>query len=323
MDFRVERDALLLTLERDGRPAVRAEAAEALCDVAFEAPKPARVEFEPAVARLLADPQNEVKCAGLALATEVLAPDAAKDILVRHLSDTNGRVRVEAAGRLADLALPSARGALAAALKDEEVNVRFEAARGMVALQHSAGLSVLLDALDDGELRFRAAAALAQLGNREALPKLKQVFSRWLLPSFDRTQLAGALAVLGDEEGPQYLLKRIGKRWSADRSMAVELLGEVKVAGAKDRLLPLLADAKDPSRGAAARGLGRLGDASVEGALLAVLEEALTSEDVKLDAAEALLRLGGEAGKACVAALRLSDPEAMAELVALREEFGQ
>jgi HEAT repeat protein len=321
MDFRAERDTLLLSLEREQRPSVRAEVAETLCDVAFETPKVLRSEFGPAVVRLLSDAQAEVKCAGLALASEVLSADEAKDILVRALSDSNVRVRVEAAGRLADLALPEARGALAAALEDTEVNVRFEAARGMVALKHKAGLPVLLAALDDGELRFRAAAALAQLGSDEALPRLREVFGRWLLPVFDRTQVAGALAVLGDAQGVAHLFKRAGKRWSVDRAMAIELLGEVKAAGAQERLLALLADPADASRGAAARGLGRLGDVTNEPRLLAVLDEQLVPDDIKLDVAEALLRLGTASGKARVASLKLEDVEAQAELGAMREDF--
>jgi HEAT repeat protein len=182
-------------------------------------------------------------CAGLALASEVLGSGRWRRICSFATSATR-RIGFASrlSGRLADLALPEARGALAVALEDDIFPVRFEAARGMVALQHSAGLETLLTALEDPDLRFRAAAALAQLGNKDALPRLKKAFHGWFLPAFDKTQLAGALAVLGDERRcPSTSSSALGKGWSMDRAMAIELLGEVKAPGAKERLLTILA----------------------------------------------------------------------------------
>jgi HEAT repeat protein len=269
---------------------------------------------------MLADKQDEVRCAGLALASEVVAPAEAKDILIRHLTDKVPRVRVEAAGRLADLALPESRGALAAALEDPALTVRFEAARGMVALKHTAGLEVLLEALDDVDLRFRAASALAQLGNKDAIAPLKRAFSGWFVPAFDKTQLAGALASLGDPDGVAHLFKRAGKKWTMDRPMAVELLGAVKAPGALQRLLEISRDPEDPARGTAARALGRLGDPAAEPALAELLAST-ASDDLKLDAAEGLLLLGTPAARARVTALRLADPDSAEELVALLSDY--
>lgn len=317
--WRSVRERALLSLEREKTAAIRAEAAEAICDAAAEAPPEARQDFVPDVVRLLNDSQVEVRCAGLALAAEVLPPAEAKDVLVRNLADRAHRVRVEAVGRLADLALPDARGALAAALEDEIFPVRFEAARGMVALNHPAGLETLLTALEDPDLRFRAAAALAQLGNRDALPKLKKAFHGWFLPAFDKTQLAGAMARLGDPEGVEHLFKRAGRGWSMDRAMAIELLGEVRAPGARERLSEILLDAADDARGAAARGLGRLGDASVFEKLLSVLHEPAVTDDVKLDVAEGLLRLDGARARSTLATLRLEEDDARAELAGMLE----
>jgi HEAT repeat protein len=320
VDFRAERDLALLTLEREKSAPLRAEAAEAICDLAAGAPSELRPEFAPAVVRLLADSQVDVRCAGLALSVESLPPAEAIDVLTRHVGDSQTRVRVEAVGRLADLARPELRGVLASALEDDSPHVRFEAARGMVALQHSAGLEVLLEALGDVDLRFRAAAALARLGNKAAVPRLKEVFHSWLLPAFDRTQIAGALALLGEGEGVAHLFKRAAKTWSMDRAMAIELLGEVKAPGARERLLEILNDRKDQGRGAAARGLGRLGDRSLEPQLLAALTDETLTDDLRLDLAEALLLLGGEAGRARASALTLKDPDARAELAAMLRE---
>lgn len=321
VDIRASRDLALVTLERGVGADVRAEAADTLCELAFDAPAELRPEFVPDVVRLLADKQDEVRCAGLALASEVLAPAEAKDVLIRHLGDEVTRVRVEAAGRLADLALPEARGALAAALQDPALTVRFEAARGMVALEHAAGLEVLLEALEDVDLRFRAASALAQLGNKDAIGPLKRAFSSWFIPAFDKTQLAGALAALGDPDGIAHLFKRAGRKWTMDRAMAIELLGEVKAPGALPRLLEVVKDAQDPARGAAARALGRLGDPTAETALGEMLASPDATDDLKLDAAEGLLLLQTPSARARVASLKLQDELAAEELEALLEDY--
>ncbi|MFZ5445963.1 MAG: HEAT repeat domain-containing protein [Myxococcota bacterium] len=314
-------DLALLNLERAGTPAARLEAADALCELAFDATPEERTEFAAIVVRLLADKQDEVRCAGLALAGEVLAPVEAKELLARHLEDRAVRVRVEAAGRLADLALPESRGSLAAALRDPELGVRFEAARGMVALEHAAGFEVLVEALDSVDLRFRAASALAQLGKKEAIEPLKRVFGSWFLPAFDKTQIAGALAALGDADGLAHLFKRAGKRWAMDRAMALELLGEVRAPGAKERLLEVLGAAEDPCRGTAARALGRLGDLTVESQLVRLVDDGSAIDDLRLDAAEGLLLLGTESARAHVAGVKLGDPAAAEELAAMIREY--
>ena len=129
-DWRAGRDTALFKLEHEKNPAVRAEAAEVLCDLGSEVAEAARVEFAPAVVRLLADKQSEVRCSGLALGALILSPEEAEELLIRHLSDRDVRVRVEATGRLADLGRQTSRGAFAQAMRDELFPVRFEAARG-------------------------------------------------------------------------------------------------------------------------------------------------------------------------------------------------
>lgn len=319
-DWRIQRDRLLFSLEHERSAAARAEAAEALCDLAADVPE-AITELSPALARLLGDAQEDVRCAGLALAPLILAAEEAAEILVPRLADPSVRVRLEAAGRLADLALPSTRGALAEAMRDEAFLVRFEAARGIAALQHSAGLEVLIEALQQPDLRFRALGVLAELGDARALPAVQRVFRKWLLSAFERTQAAGALARLGDPEGGRYLLARTRKKWSADRAMAIELLGEVKAEGAYERLSEILCDPADPCRGAAARGLGRLGDVRAIGLLVPALQE--RAADLHLDAAEGLCLLGSAEGRQRVEeALASASEEERRELAAILEEHG-
>ncbi len=320
-DWRAERDRVLLTLERENRPAFRTEAALQLYHFATEAPEHA-ADFLEALPRLLADTQPEVRRAGVSLASVVVPQDELPDLLIARLKDDEWQVRLEATGRLADLERPELRGALASMLEDGTFEVRFEAARGIASLRHAAGLEVLLEALNANLLRFRALGALAELGDARALPPVKKLFGRWLLPAFERTQAAGVLAKLGDADGAAYLIQRSKKRWSTDRALAVELCGEVKAPGALERLKEVLDDVKDPCRGAAARGLGRLGDARALPWLVGLLQDTQAPEECRLDAADGLWRLGSPEGREAVrgAVSSFPTPEARAELEELLEE---
>src|SRR4051812_16398078 len=110
-DWRTERETLLLALERDKKPDDRAEDADLLCELLHDAPAEAQGEFTPVMVQLIADAQPLVRCAGLAMGSVLLKAEEAEALFKRHLSDPAVRVRIEAIGRLADLASPSARGA--------------------------------------------------------------------------------------------------------------------------------------------------------------------------------------------------------------------
>ena len=323
-DWRDERDQALLALEREKSPVLRAEAAEHLFHLAAEDASRAP-EFSEALTRLLADKQVAVRRTAVGMATVVLPAEELPGFLIGQLAEDESLVRLEATGRLADLARPDCRGALARALEDPIFEVRFEAARGMAALKHPAGLETLVEALDEDLLRFRALGALAELGDARALPAVQRLFHRWLLPAFDRTQAAGVLAKLGDPQGAAWLLKRSERRrwnWSQDRALAVELCGEVKAPGALERLHTILTDPKDDCRGAAARALGRLGDPKALPWLLALLDGPGVREDYRLDAAEGLWLLGIPEGRDRVRAVLPSfSPEARTELSELIQEM--
>ena len=102
--------------------------------------------------------------------------------------------------------------------------------------------------------------------------------------------------------------------------MLFRSLGEVKAPGAQPRLEQILADPNDLCRGAAARGLGRLGELGVLPVLEATLKDPRTSDDLKLDVAEGLCLLPGGQGRAPLQNLELSSPEARAELSAILSE---
>nr|WP_153864865.1 MULTISPECIES: HEAT repeat domain-containing protein [Myxococcaceae] len=295
-------------------PRSRAAAARTLAQAA-SAGEPVPESVRAQLPALLEDAQPEVRRAATVLASALLDGAAREEAVRARLADPEAEVRLEAAGRLADLGEPGLRGALAGMLEDPSFEVRFEAARGIASLGHGAGLEVLVEALDRAPLRFRALGALGELADARALPAVQKLFGRWLLPDFERTQAAGVLARLGEPKGAAHLLARTRKKWSPDRALAAELLGEVQAAGALERLREMVQDAGDVNRGAAARGLGRLGDAAALPWLTALLEDTSAPEDFRQDAAEALCLLGlPEARGAVERALPGFSAEVQAEL---------
>jgi HEAT repeat protein len=313
-------DAAKRALETTKPSTARIEAAALLCELAANSQHwPALQALLPG---LLEDAQPEVRRVGVSLAGLLLDPETAKGIFEPKTSDVAEDVRLEATGQLADQRKPENRAALASRLEDGSFRVRFESARGLAALHHPAGLEVLCQALKDDALRFRALGALAELGDERGLPAVRAIFQRWFLSGFDRTHAAGTLAKLGDPQGLEYLIKRVGKRRGMDRGLAIELLGELKAEGAYALLEGILKSPKDGFRGAAARGLGRLGDPRGVEVLLEVLDEAGAPDELRLDVAEGLCRLKEPRGLSRVAAVanELESEEARQELLAMLEE---
>ena len=295
VSWRRVRDEALLALQRAPRPTERTAAARSLRDLADESEFHA--EAEAVWTKLLADHQEEVRRAGVEMAVRCLDAKAAGILLRTMIGDPSPLVRVQVAGSLADLEDPAYREELRPLLADSSPSIRFEAARGLAALGDATGIDVLIASLSEAEVRFRALGALAQLGDSRAIPAIRSLFQRLWLPPYERTQAAGVLVKLGDEEPAGYLLERTRRR-GLDRAFAIELCGEVKAPGARARLEQILADQTDTHRGAAARGLGRLGDVSAVPLLLSVVENPKEGDDLRLDAAEGYCRLVGRERRA-------------------------
>ena len=298
--WRQVRDEALSALQRATPAAERTAAARRLRDLADESEFHA--EAEAVWTRLLGDRQEEVRRAGVEMAVRCLGVDPAGRLLGKLMSDPSPLVRVQVAGSLADLEDPSYREELRALLADTSPSVRFEAARGLAALGDAMGIDILIASLSEGEVRFRALGALAVLGDSRAIPAIRSLFQRLWLPPYERTQAAGVLLRLGDEERAGYLLERTRSR-GVDRAFAIELCGEVKARGARARLEEILADPADPCRGAAARGLGRLRDVSAAPLLLLVVGNPKEADELRLDAAEGYYQLVGPERRAQIADL--------------------
>lgn len=322
-DWRELRDRALSTLDRPAAADDRAAAARLLRDLAREE------DFHPEIGavwtRLLADAQEQVRRIGVEIAAQFLPPEDLERLLSPLAGDASALVRVQIAGTLADLEQPSCREVLRALVPDSAPAVRFEAARGLAAIGDPAGVAVLIEALDTGELRFRALGALADLGDPRAIPAIQALFNRLWLPPYERTQAAGVLARFGDQAAARHLIERTRAERSADRALAIELSGEVKAPGALERLEAILANEEDEEscRGAAARGLGRLKDSRALPGLLRLLKDMKQSDDLRLDAAEGICRLGAREARGEVesALHSLKSAEAQEEARELLEEY--
>ncbi|HEX4802795.1 MAG TPA: HEAT repeat domain-containing protein [Myxococcaceae bacterium] len=298
--WRRVRDEALLALQRATRADERTAAARRLRDLAEESEFHA--EAEAVWTKLLGDQQEEVRRAGVEMAVRCLGTQAAGSLLRKLVGDPSALVRVQVAGSLADLEDPAYRPELGALLADSESSIRFEAARGLAALGDASGIDVLTASLAEPEVRFRALGALAALGDSRAVPAIRALFQRLWLPPYERTQAAGVLMKLGDEEAGGYLIQRT-RGGGVDRAFAIELCGEVKARGARARLEEILADPADSYRGAAARGLGRLGDSSAAPLLLSVVQNPQEADELRLDAAEGYCRLVGAEQRGQIAGL--------------------
>jgi HEAT repeat protein len=106
-----------------------------------------------------------------------------------------------------------------------------------------------------------------------------------------------------------------------DRAFAIELCGELKLLGAFDRLERILSNPKDPCRGAAARGLGRLGERKAIAPLWSLLEDVGEPDEIRLDAAEALCLLGATEGRIEQALRTLKSSEALGQARELLQDY--
>ena len=152
----------------------------------------------------------------------------------------------------------------------------------------ATGLVESLASATDMEVRARALEILAAIGDRTAIAKLNSMSA-----SGGTARSDAALARLGDAAAVTRLSARVKNGGARDVSDAIDALGEggvktaaVVIAGALDPSRPL------PTKMAAARALGRLGDPS----LVPQLKQALKDPDppVRVMAAAALARLGDD-----------------------------
>lgn len=219
--------------------------------------------------------------------------------IVRLLEDPSPGVRLQAVHALAPLGMQELEEALADRLGDDDRLIRVAAATSLAVSGDPRATPVLLEGVGHRRTRFDSLAALRFLApvDRERRGAIegaaRRVFSGVLSNRFDKLEAAAVLAALGEGEGERYLLDR-ARRGKLDRPMAIELLGSLEIPGGEPMLLEIAGDPKDPFRGAALRGLGSYRSSEAFRICTSALGDEAEDPDVRCDAAEGLLLLGGE-----------------------------
>jgi len=155
--------------------------------------------------------------------------DAAVPVLHEALQSEQLYIRVHARGLLAQLDLGADREAvladLRAALAGDLALDRRSAAQALGDLGDVQARDALRARLDDGDwdVVHAAAGSLAQLGDREAVPRVEAALHRARWPETRRT-LAEALAVLGSSAGVGPLLGDLENADELQREFAFETL---------------------------------------------------------------------------------------------------
>lgn len=181
------------------------------------------------------------------------------DVLIRCLSDEDGKVRRYAAWGLGYLQCERAIPELVAALDDAFGKVRFDAGMALVKIGEAA-VGALLDTLTNGSARARsqAAAILAWLQqNDNAFDALTDAL-RDSNPQV-RVQAAMALGWMGRSQAVDALLEALYDEQAEVRMQAALALGWIGDVRAIDGLIGLIFDEDDWVPFSAADALGNLG----------------------------------------------------------------
>lgn len=195
------------------------------------------------------------------------------------------RLRCREVGRLE----PAVVDAIALRLEDEVPMVQFEAAIALAEAHDRRATELLLISARYRPFRLDAIRALGTLGDPAAIPELRVLMNRWLMPWADRLQAAAALCALGDPAGADYLRTKLRSRKKAERAAAIHFIGESRHPDAIGLLTGILASPRDPMRDVAVRALGFVAEPGARGALESARHQA--DDELRQEIDESLARL--------------------------------
>ena len=226
----------------------------------------------------------------------------------QRLSSNEAEERRDAVMQLGALRHPEASRAAASALNDLLPIVRATATGAILSLSHTEASTLLIPLLNDKDEFVRQEAAYA-LGKTRSKSTVTQLIERLTSDKKDGVRAAAAVALgeIGDESAvtslmqvlsPQTILADAKKARSSKRKAnvfvlrsAAHSLGQIASRQAVPALVAVLEDdmTEDDLRREAAIALGRIGDPSA----LPALQKALNAEDphLSLAAREALRRI--------------------------------
>ncbi len=207
--------------------------------------------------------------------------------LIRALADDDAELRARATQALSRLG-ESAVEPLVVATSDGEWKTRMHAAMALGELDDERAVAPLIQLLGDYQEQVRDSAidALSRLGEAAVQP-LVLALGQWGVT--DGAAAAKALAHLGDiAVGP--LTEALGNQRNRDvRRHAALALRQMEIPEAVTPLIDALFDEDDLVRGAAAKGLGNLGDRRALGPLRRLRSD--RDPSVRESVAEALEKL--------------------------------
>jgi HEAT repeat protein len=290
----------------------------------FRGHRPAQSTLEK-IARLASDEDARVRaeCASaLSLIPNAPAEDREK-ILLALLEDEESSVQEEAAAAIGDLKIRSAREALAARVNNEAASaaLRFESALALGMIGDARGVEMLIAALERRWDRVYACRALADLGDRRAVPALWKFANQWIVDFSERLHALGALYRLGELEAGEKIMART-RSWSRpEREHALWMAGHAGVKEAIPVLLELARQKKHKLREAAIRGLGALAHESAAAELEKIAHDNQEAMELRVEAVIALSEIDSSERNRILRALAESPVVELSR--AAREQIGR
>ncbi len=182
-----------------------------------------------AIRQMLLDPDAGVRRTTLDTLADLENKDSIPEILPL-LFDSDVNVRREAITTLSRLEASEAGPQIGRLLEDPDARVREQAADALGKLKFGGGTDILFQALKDPSERVRgeAIASLGEIGARNAVPHLREMYEK--NPGEHRYRLVRALRNLGDLQPFQQEIGRLSNTALSDenesaRSRAIRTLG--------------------------------------------------------------------------------------------------
>lgn len=243
-------------------------------------------------------PLKALALAGLGLLSAGFDWPGQLDHFAYELSHADAAGKIDLVRLIARDASPKATELLLRAMEAQEPEVRIAAAESLNSDQAQAALSVLQDLCTDPlpQVRAAAIAAVARSGQvARALPLLQRALS-----DVDAQVRAAAATGLHHLDAPgaiPALLELLGDPAPEVRIAAVNTLGALGDPSVAPSLVASLTDSDVRQRRAVAKALGALGNTGTAPALGRLLDRD-GDEEVRVDAALGLGRLGGQVAQA-------------------------
>jgi HEAT repeat protein len=235
-------------------------------------------------------------------AIEVVSATDTKELLpivAKLLKDDPAPVRFAAAIVIGDMQYLAGEYAVRRLLNDKDGNAKIAAAYALTKLGRGNYSDIVRTALKskDQTVRANAAMLLGKLGDKQDIKLLYELVRDSDSRDWVRIEAVKAIAMLEDKRVYQSMLwPLLISKYHDDRVEGIKGMYALKSADAKDAIKTMLYDDVQEVRLYAAGQLGRLGDTSGEGEILAYLRQNLQNKDEGSLAADTAVTAIGQIG---------------------------